>query len=185
MSETSNGCTAEEKQLVDACMSGDRLALKRLYDTYAQRMMPICVRYTNDYESAKDLLHDGFLKVFSHLGDYRGQGSFDGWMRRIFVNTALEQLRKLTDRPYMVDVEEARSLSSLDVSVLDKMSMQEILDCIQLLPESYRAVFNMAVLDDYSHREIAEQLGITESSSRVYLMRAKQQLQEMLSKRMK
>jgi len=181
MSENADAYTSEERKLVEACMKQDRSALARLYETYAQRMMPICIRYTNDMESAKDLLHDGFVKVFAHLKDFKGDGSFDGWMRRIFVNTAIEQLRKVTDRPYTVDVEEARTLSDNEVSVLDKLSAQEILSCISRLPETYRATFNLFVMEGYSHKEIAEELNITESSSRVYLLRARQLLQEMLA----
>ena len=180
MSDSEIGYTLEERELVEGCLRGERSAQKRLYDVYAKRMMPICLRYTNDYESAKDLLHDGFVKVFAHLKDFKGEGSFDGWVRRIFVNAALEQLRKLTDRPYTVDVEEARSLSSGDVSAMDKMSAAEIMACIRRLPETYRTVFNLYAVDGFSHKEIADQLGISESSSRVYLLRARNLLQDML-----
>ncbi len=177
------GCTPEERSLVEACLRGERSAQKRLYDLYAQRMMPICIRYTNDRDSAIDLLHDGFVKVFAHLNDFKFEGSFDGWVRRIFVNTALGQLRKLSEQPYTVDVEEARGLSYSDYSVLDSMSAEEIMQCVARLPESYRVVFNMFAIDGYSHREIAEHLNMTESSSRVYFLRARKLLQEMLEKR--
>ncbi len=177
-----NGYTKDEQQLVEACQRGERKAQKQLYETYARSMMPICIRYTNDYESAKDLLHDGFVKVFSHLSDYKGEGSFDGWMRRIFVNTALEQLRKLTERPNMVDVDDAKSLTDTNVSVVDSLTEEEIMQCISRLPDIYRVTFNMYAIDGYSHREIAEKLNVTESSSRVYLLRARLLLQEMLKK---
>lgn len=176
------GCTQEERLLVEACLRGERSAQKRLYDVYARRMMPICLRYTNDRESAIDLLHDAFVKVYAHLDDFKFEGSFDGWMRRIFVNTALAQLRKTAEQPYTVDVEEARGLSQNDYSVLDTMSAEEIMRCIASLPEIYRVVFNMFAVDGYSHKEIAEQLNITESSSRVYFLRARKLLQEMLEK---
>ncbi|MBQ7163338.1 MAG: RNA polymerase sigma factor [Bacteroidales bacterium] len=182
MSDYERKCTEEEKLLVEACLKSDRKAQKQLYDTYARRMMPICIRYTNDTDSAHDLLHDGFVKVFTHLQDFKFEGSFDGWMRRIFVNTALEQLRKTAERPYMVDVEEARSLTDSDYSVMDTMSAEEIMQCIQRLPAVYRTAFNMYAVDGYSHKEIAAAMGITESSSRVYLLRARQMLQEMIKK---
>lgn len=177
------GCTSEERSLVEACLRGERSAQKRLYDIYAQRMMPICIRYTNDRDSALDLLHDGFVKVFAHLEDFKFEGSFDGWMRRIFVNTALGQVRKVAEQPYMVDVEEAYGLSQNDYSVLDEMSAEEILQCVARLPDVYRTVFNMYVMDDYSHKEIAEKLNVTEPSSRVYFLRARKLLQEMLEKK--
>lgn len=169
-----------ELRLVKACLNGERAAQKQLYEQYSRKMMPICIRYSNDYETAKDMLHDGFVKVFVHLKDYKGEGSFEGWMRRIFVNTALENLRKNADRPYVVDINDARELSARDYSVLEEMSADEIMKCIQQLPEVYRAVFNMFAVEGYSHREIAEALNLSESSSRVYLTRAKQMLQKIL-----
>ncbi len=181
--EQTTGCTPEERLLVEACLRGERSAQKRLYDVYARRMMPICLRYTNDREAATDLLHDAFVKVFSHLSDFKFEGSFDGWMRRIFVNTALGQLRKVSDQPYMVDVEEARGLSQSDYSVLDSMSAEEIMQCIARLPQVYRSVFNMFAIDGYSHREIAETLHISETGSRVYFLRARKMLQDMLTHR--
>lgn len=180
--ENNMGCTQEERLLVEACLRGERSAQKCLYDTYARRMMPICLRYTNDKEAAIDLLHDAFVKVFAHLSDFKFEGSFDGWMRKIFVNTALGELRKTSEQPYTVDVEEAKGLSQNDFSVLDTMSAEEIMQCIARLPEVYRVVFNMFAIDGYSHKEIAEHLQINEASSRVYFLRARKLLQEMLEK---
>lgn len=174
--------TVEEKRLLESCLQGDREAQKRLYQLYAKKMMPICIRYSNDNETAKDLLHDGFLKVFAHLVDFKGEGSFEGWVRKIFVNVALEHLRKQSEAFYTVDVEEARQLSESDYSVMDRLSAEEIMRWIQQLPEAYRTVFNMFAIDGYSHKEIAEKMGITETSSRVYLLRARQLLQEKLQR---
>ena len=178
-----SGALNTDLLLIEACLKGDAKAQKELYEQYARKMMPICLRYSNDYETAKDLLHDGFVRVFTYLGDYKGEGSFEGWMRRIFVNTALEYLRKFKDKPHLMNIEDAYMLESNEHSVLEKMTEAEIIACIQELPTMYRSVFNMFVIEGYSHREIGKLLKITESSSRVYLTRAKQLMQSMLIKR--
>jgi len=170
-----------EGQLITDCQSGDRIAQKKLYEIYAGKMMGVCLRYCKDRETARDLLHDGFLKVFSHIGDFESKGSFEGWVRRIMINTALEFLRKQTDEGHNLNIEEAYALSNGDFGVLEQLQAEELIAIIQRLPDTYRTVFNLFVVEGYSHREIAEVMTITESSSRVYLTRAKQLLQEMLS----
>lgn len=170
-----------ERQLITACKEGDRKAQKQLYDTYAGKMMGVCLRYCKDRETAKDLLHDGFLKVFSHIDDFECKGSFEGWVRRIMVNTALEHLRKQVDEGFSQQIEEAYALSSSDFGVLEKLQAEELVAIIQRLPNTYRSVFNLFVVEGFSHKEIAQAMNITESSSRVYLTRAKQLLQEMLT----
>jgi RNA polymerase sigma-70 factor (ECF subfamily) len=170
-----------EQQLISGCQDGDRRAQKMLYELYSGKMMGVCLRYCKERETARDLLHDGFLKVFSHIVDYEGKGSFEGWIRRIMVNTALEYIRKQSDEGYKIDIEEAYTLSNNDISVLEKMQAEEIISLIQELPAIYRTVFNLFIIEGYSHKEIADEMKITESSSRVYLTRAKQLLKDMLS----
>jgi RNA polymerase sigma-70 factor (ECF subfamily) len=171
-----------EQQLISDCLQGDRTAQKKLYETYSGKMMAVCLRYCKDRETAKDLLHDGFLKVFTHLDSFKGSGSFEGWIRRIMVNTALEFLRKQTDEGYHLDVEEAFTLTNDEVGIMERMQAEELIRIIQKLPDTYRTTFNLFVVEGYSHREIAEAMNITESSSRVYLTRARQLLQDMLSR---
>ena len=170
-----------EKQLIDKCLLGDRNAQRTLYELYSNKMMGVCMRYCKDKEKAKDLLHDGFLKVYTHLDGFEGKGSFEGWMRRIMVNTALEFLRKKNDEGYNLDIEEAFTLTSSDYGALEMMQADELLKVIQKLPDTYRTTFNLFVIEGYSHKEIADSMKITESSSRVYLTRAKQMIQQMLS----
>ncbi len=170
-----------ERQLITECKKGDRKAQKQLYETYAGKMMGVCLRYCKDRETAKDLLHDGFLKVFSHIDDFECKGSFEGWIRRIMINTALEFLRKQADEGYSQNIEEAFTLTNGDYGVLEKMQAEELVAVIQRLPDTYRSVFNLFVVEGFSHKEIAQAMHITESSSRVYLTRAKQLLQEMLT----
>jgi RNA polymerase sigma factor (sigma-70 family) len=170
----------DEKQLIAHCLQGDRNAQRRLYELFSDKMMGVCLRYCKDKETAKDLLHDGFLKIYTHLDSFEGKGSFEGWIRRIMINTALEYLRKKSDEGYNMDIEEAFTLTSDDYGVLEKMQADELLKTIQKLPDTYRTTFNLFVIEGYSHREIAEAMNITESSSRVYLTRAKQLIQQML-----
>jgi len=170
-----------EQQLISGCQNGDRRAQKQLYEAFSGKMMGVCLRYCKDRETARDLLHDGFLKVYSHIIDYEGKGSFEGWIRKIMVNTALEYLRKQNDEGYKLNIEEAYTLSNGDFGILEKMQAEELIRIIQKLPDIYRTVFNLFVVEGYTHKEIAEEMRITESSSRVYLTRAKQSLQEMLA----
>lgn len=177
-----NKINLSEKDLIDNCKKGNRIAQKKVYDLYAGKMMGICLRYSKDMETAKDILHDGFLKIYSNLNKFRGEGSFEGWIRRIIVNTALEYLRNKKEEGYSVDIEEAFSLKSEDYNILNKLQTEEIIKIISELPDTYRIVFNLFTIDGFSHREIAEKLNISESSSRVYLTRAKKILQDRLAK---
>lgn len=170
-----------EKQLIANSLQGDRNAQRKLYELYSGKMMGVCLRYCKDKETAKDLLHDGFLKIYTHLDSFEGKGSFEGWMRRIMVNTALEYLRKRSDEGYNMDIEEAFTLTSDDYGVLEKMQADELIKTIQRLPDTYRTTFNLFVVEGYSHKEISEVMNITESSSRVYLTRAKQMIQQMIA----
>jgi RNA polymerase sigma factor (sigma-70 family) len=169
-----------ETQLISDCQKGDRNAQKQLYELYSGKMMGVCLRYCKDKETAKDLLHDGFLKVFTHLDSFEGKGSFEGWIRRIMVNTALEYLRKQSEEGYNLDIEEAFTLTNGEIGALEKMQAEELIRIIQKLPDTYRMTFNLFVVEGYSHKEISEMMNITESSSRVYLTRARQLLQSML-----
>jgi RNA polymerase sigma factor (sigma-70 family) len=171
-----------EQQLISECLKGDRAAQKRLYELYSGKMMAVCLRYCRDRETAKDLLHDGFLKVYTHIDSFKGAGSFEGWIRRIMVNTSLEYLRRQNDEGYHIDVEEAYSLTDDDIGALERMQAEELIRIIQRLPDTYRTTFNLFVVEGYSHKEIAEVMNITESSSRVYLTRARQMLQSLLAK---
>lgn len=170
-----------EQQLISDCQKGDRRAQKQLYETYSGKMMSVCLRYCKDRETARDLLHDGFLKVYSHIDGFESKGSFEGWIRRIMVNTALEHIRKQNEEGHSLDIEEAYALTNGDYGILEKLQADELIKLIQKLPDTYRTVFNLFVVEGYSHREISEEMRITESSSRVYLTRAKQSLQEMLA----
>ena len=142
--------------------------------------MSVCLRYGSNRETAEDLLQEGFIKVFSAIGSFEGSGSFEGWMRRIFVNTALEYLRKNDILKESVEIDNAEVLQEVDYSAIERISADELMELIAELPPGFRTVFNMFVIEGYSHKEIGDALGITESTSRSQLTRAKRLLQKKL-----
>ena len=142
--------------------------------------MSVCLRYGSNRETAEDLLQEGFIKVFSAIGSFEGSGSFEGWMRRIFVNTALEYLRKNDILKESVEIDNTEVLQEVDYSAIERISADELMELIAELPPGFRTVFNMFVIEGYSHKEIGDALGITESTSRSQLTRAKRLLQKKL-----
>lgn len=169
-------------ELVRDVRAGDRKAQKAIYDSLSGKMYAVCLRYMGDSEAAEDVLQDGFVTLFSKLDSYSGEGSFEGWARKIFVNTALMSLRKRDILKQTEDVEAAWDVSSEDPSAIQKISYKELLDIISELPPGFRTVFNMYVIEGYSHKEIAEELGISEVTSRSQLQRARMLLQARLKK---
>ena len=142
-------------------------------------MYGVCLRYAGSAEEAEDVLQEGFIKVFNKIGSFRGDGSFEGWIRRIFVNTAIEYYRKKIYLQPITEYEED-TLEGKYLSVLDKLEEKDIIQLVQQLSPGYRTVFNMYVIEGYSHKQIAEALGISEGTSKSQLSRAKQILQDMV-----
>ena len=141
-------------------------------------MLAVCLRYVNDMETARDLLQDGFVRVFMNIHSYTGTGSFEGWLRKIFVNGALEYLRKSDVLRESTDLDSSADLVLSDSSAIEHLSAAELMKLIQELPVGFRTVFNMFAIEGYSHKEISEALGITESTSRSQFTRARQLLQK-------
>ena len=166
------------QELISSSKENDRKAQRGLFDFLAPKMYPVCIRYVGDRDTAQDILQDGFVTLFAKLDSYSGEGSFEGWARKIFVNTALMYLRKTDALKLSTDIDEARSLSSGDPSALQKIGYQELLRLIAELPPGFRTVFNMYVVEGYSHKEIGEALGISEVTSRSQLQRARKMLQD-------
>ena len=169
-----------EKQLIEGCKNGERLAQKELYETYSRKMMGVCLRYVSDRETARDLLQDGFVKVFTGMDSYSGIGAFEG-IRKIFVNCALEYLRKSDVLREATDLDNTAELIHPDSSVLSDMSAVELMKLVQELPAGFRTVFNLFAIEGYSHKEISEMMNITESTSRSQFTRAKQLLQRRIN----
>ena len=166
----------EEIELSEQCRLGNNRARKELYEQYAGRMLGICLRYTGDRDTAQDLLHDGFLKLFDSFDKFtwRGDGSLRAWMERVMVNTALQYLRKndvINQSEGLDNVPE--TYEEPDASTVDTIPQKVLMQFISELPVGYRTVFNLYIFEDKSHREIAQMLGINEKSSASQLTRAK------------
>lgn len=171
-----------ERQLIESCIDGDRKAQKMLYDLHARKMMAVCMRYAGEPELAQDLLQEGFIKVFTNLSAFQYIGSFEGWMRRIFINTSLEYLRKNDLLREAIDIDAGYALTAeADYTVIEELSANDLLKLISELPHGFRVVFNMYAIEGYSHKEIADALGITESTSRSQLTRARHLLQKRIN----
>lgn len=170
-------------QLIESCIKGDRASQKVLYDRLAARMFPVCMRYAGDRELAEDVLQDGFVTLFTRLDTYKGEGSFEGWARKIFVTTALMNLRKKDALKMSDDLEAARSLKAETSSQIQNLGYKELMNMIMELPAGFRTVFNMYAIEGYSHKEIGEMLGISETTSRTQLSRARISLQNKIKER--
>ncbi len=168
-----------EKELIAACMQEDRKAQQALYDRYAPVMYGVCKRYLKTLEDAEDVLIEAFFKVFSNLSQYKGEGSFEGWIRRIVVNESLMFLRRNHHFQHMVEVDNAAGVRIVP-TVHEELAAGEILDLLDQLPMGYRTVFNLYVLEGYKHREIADLLGISINTSKSQLILAKKRLREMI-----
>ena len=141
-------------------------------------MFPVCIRYIGDRDQAADVLQDGFITLFTKLETYKGDGSFEGWARRIFVTTALMALRKKDALKMSEDLDTVRGMKADTVSQTQQIGYQELMKLVTSLPSGFRTVFNMYSIEGYSHKEIAEMLGISETTSRTQLSRARIWLQK-------
>lgn len=164
-------------KIIESCIKGDRQSQKALYDLLAPRMFPLCIRYVGDRSLAEDLLQDGFVTLFTHLKNYKGEGSFEGWARKIFVTTALMHLRKKDALKMSEDLEAVRGMKTGTTSQIQNLGYKELMTLVASLPTGFRTVFNMYVVEGYSHKEIGDMLGISETTSRTQLSRARIWLQ--------
>ncbi len=169
-----------ENELIEGCRQKNRKAQKMLYDLHAPVMFGVCMRYVKNREDAEDVMIEGFFKAMTNIHQYKGSGSFQGWIRRIMVNESLMFLRKQHNFRMTVEVSNIEIKSQ--VSVEDELSAQDILNLLEKLPTGYRTVFNLYVLEGYKHREIAEMLGISINTSKSQLILAKKRLQGLIKK---
>ena len=168
-----------EDQIVAGCLEGGRKYQKLLYERYYGSMMGVCLRYARDREEARDILHEGFMKVFRNLAKFNEGTNLGAWIRRIMINTAIDHYRKSAKMPNLVEINHA--VHEIDVQdVVSEMSAQEILKLVQKLSPAYRTVFNLYVIEGYSHKEVGEKLGISEGTSKSNLAKARAKLQRMI-----
>jgi RNA polymerase sigma-70 factor (ECF subfamily) len=175
--------TDELDHILQDCIKGKRTAQGHLYKMYSAKMFGVCLRYCRNYEEAKDILQEGFIKIFDKIHQYGRRGCFEGWVRRIMINTALEKYRKNSQTIVLEQVPE--NYEEEDNEIDFDITLKEILWLIQKLPERYRMVFNLYVFEEMSHKEIAETLGITEGTSKSDLSRARGILQNKINIRTK
>ena len=170
---------AKEDELIKGCLRRDPSAQKHLYDFYSSRMYSLCYRYVKNSMEAEDIIVTAFLKIFDKIQQFKSEGSFEGWIRRIVVNEALTFLRR--NRSMYLETELEQADREPDYNALsDHLEEEDLLKMIQELPTGYRIVFNLYAIDGYSHKEIAEQLGISENTSKSQLSRARAYLQKVL-----
>jgi len=174
----SNATIVTEQDLINACRNKDRKAQKLLYDRYSPKMFGVCKRYVKNREDAEDVLIDGFFKVLTHIDTFKGNGSFEGWIRRIVVNQALMFLRKKHNFKMTVEINNIEIKSQINVE--DELAEQDIMKILEKLPTGYRTIFNLYVVEGFKHREIAEQLGISINTSKSQLILAKKRMRSLL-----
>jgi len=170
----------ENKDLIEACVNGDRQAQRTLYDLFSKRMYVVCLRYTKSQQEAEDVLQDSFIKVFKSIKGYRGDSRLDYWIKRIVVNTALNSQRKKLYMYPMVDIEDVKN--EFDQSkAFSNFHMEELLKMIKELPTGCQTVFNLFAIEGYSHKEIAVMLEVSEGTSKSQFARARKLLQEKIA----
>ncbi|MDE3125407.1 MAG: sigma-70 family RNA polymerase sigma factor [Bacteroidota bacterium] len=169
-----------DKQLINDCILGKSEAQKKLYLKYSPKMMVVCLRYSSNKQDAEDLLQEGFLKIFKGLNQYKWEGSFEGWMRKIFVNTALAKFRNKNKLMPIVHIDNIEKHIDEHLNIEGNIDGKLLLKLVQLLPDAYKIVFNLYVFEGYKHKEIAAMLNITEGTSKSNLHDARQILQNLI-----
>lgn len=168
--------------IVKQCIDNDPKAQKQLFDILSPKMYAICLRYARHSDEAKDILQEGFIKMFKYLDRFEGKGSFEGWVKRIFINTSIEFYRKAQKEAGNNSLDQAEN-QPFDAQILSNLKVDDLMRIVQQLPTGYRTVFNLFVIEGYGHEEIAEMLSISENTSKSQLFKARQHLQAIILKR--
>ncbi len=166
----------QQKEIIKGCVEGKTEAQGMLFKKYSKMLFGVCIRYTKDRTAAEDILHEGFIKIFTNIASFKGKGSFEGWMRRIMVNTALEQYRKKFQMYPVGEIAELETKTSTNL-IVSELSAKDLLGLVKSLPPAYKMVFNLYAIDGYSHKEIGAILNISIGTSKSNLSRARKILQ--------
>ncbi|MEA3504123.1 MAG: sigma-70 family RNA polymerase sigma factor [Bacteroidota bacterium] len=169
-----------EIDMLRGCVEKNSRSQQELYRLFAPKMFGVCMRYAKNKMEAEDILQEGFIKVFSNINKFKNEGSFEGWIRRTFINTAINHYKKNLRYARELDVDGFEIENNGDMKVIEKLSMDEISSKIQELPEGYRVVFNLNVIEGYTHKMIGQMLGVSENTSKSQLLRAKRILRDKL-----
>ncbi len=170
------------QQLLIQCIENEPKAQKKLFEILAPKMYAICVRYAKDNDDAKDLVQEGFIRLFKNLEKFESRGSFEGWVKRIFINTCIEYYRKQQKENLKVEIENIAE-NAIESNTISLLKAADLMTIIQKLPLGYRTVFNLFAIEGYTHEEIANKLGITINTSKSQLFKARQHLQEIILKK--
>ncbi len=171
-----------ESHIIAKCKTQDRVAQKTLYNKYAPLFFSICLRYIKNRPAAEDVMIESFYRIYSKINQYKGNGSFEGWMKRIVINECLMYLRKNNNMNMHLELEKAKDLSEPS-HIISNINFNEVVNLLQQLPAGYRTIFNLYVIEGYKHREIAEQLGISINTSKSQLILAKKRLRALYKKK--
>ena len=172
-----------DDEIVIGCIQKQPIAQKNLYDKFSRKMMGVCLRYSENQEEAEDVLQNGFVTVFQNLETFKGLGSFEGWIRKIMVNTALTNIRKNKKLKQNVPLDNVSFMLPSSNQVADNFAANDLLKLIQTLPTGFKTVFNLHAIEGYSHKEIGDLLNISEGTSKSQYSRAKAHLQKMIPNR--
>ena len=169
-----------DEELVERCVRKEPQAQEYLFKTFSGRMLGLCNRYTDSLEEAEDIMQDAFVKIFQKIDTFKGNGSLEGWMKRIMVNTALDAFRKNKNFRYNIDIDTIEYTSETHQHVLESIGAKDLLNLMKTMPKGFRTVFNLYAIEGYAHKEIADMLAITESTSKSQYSRAKAHLQKII-----
>ncbi len=173
-----------DNDIIEGCILGNPRLQKLLYEKHSPKMYALCLRYAGNSDDAQDILQDGFIKVFGNIDKFKGTGSFEGWIRRIMVNTAIEHFRK-KNITQVIDEKTENQLADVQPNIFSQLEAKDLLEMIKKLPPGYRAVFNLFAIEGYTHKEIALMMNITEGTSKSQYARAKAWLQEEIKSELK
>lgn len=176
---------ADLQHIIDGCKKGDRHCQKLIFEMMYGKMLGVCYRYAENNDEAQDMVQEGFIIAFSKIGNYSGQGSFEGWVRRIIINKSIDIIRKKKKNFFSIDAYDNYDLEAeddADVSIYQGIEKEVIFKAIQQLSPAYQTVFNLYVLDGYTHQQIAEELNISEGTSKSNLAKARLKLKKLLKK---
>lgn len=166
-----------EEEIIEGCIKKKRKAQKLLYEKYYRRMLGICKRYCSGTADAEDVMITGFMNIFAKIKSFQRAGSFEGWMKRIMINTAIDNFRKNKKHLYQLDLSDFENELIVEDHLPENISNEEIMSIIQSLPSGYRIVFNLFAIEGYEHKEIAEMLGVSVNTSKTQLFKARKFLQ--------
>jgi RNA polymerase sigma-70 factor (ECF subfamily) len=176
----------ELELIIKGCIQNERKAQEKLFAMFYGKMLSVCLRYTIDHDSAQEILQDGFIKVFEKIESFDFKGSFEGWLRRIIANTAIDSIRKNKKKPVLFEndtdfvAEIVNPMEEAEIESFRTLKAEIAMEAINKLSPAYKTVFNLYVLEEYTHKEIAEILGISEGTSKSNLAKAKQNLQRII-----